>query len=234
MGNDMTLVLFDIDGTLIQTGGAGSTAMRRAGARLFGIPDLFKGRSFAGIVDDGIVGGAMAAAGIPPTPRRLGRFKQTYLRYLKRHIHEHPGRAMPGVHEAVKACAGRALVGLQTGNWRVGAETKLEHFGLWMPFDHGIGGFGCDASERPGLMPAALRRAQRYGWQGGRVVVIGDTPADVTCARVGVSAWTGPAVDLVTVAVDTGRPTRAELEASTPDLLLDDLAVGLKDLLALL
>lgn len=230
----MTLVLFDIDGTLIQTGGAGSTAMRRAGARLFGVPDLFAGRSFAGIVDDGIVSGAMEAAGIPATRRRLGRFKRTYLRLLRRHIHEHPGRAMPGVHALVEACAARALVGLQTGNWRVGAETKLAHFDLWRPFSHGIGGFGCDASERPGLMPAALRRARRHGWRGGRVVIIGDTPADVRCAREGVARWRGPAIDLVTVAVDTGKPSRAEILASEPDLFVDDLAVGREAVLRLL
>lgn len=227
-------MLFDIDGTLIQTGGAGSTAMRRAGARLFGVPDLFAGRSFAGIVDDGIVSGALAAAGIPATPRRLGRFKQSYLRLLHRHIHEHPGRAMPGVHRIVADCADRGLVGLQTGNWRVGAETKLRHFGLWAPFARCIGGFGCDASERPGLMPAALRRAQRHGWTGGRVVIIGDTPADVLCARAGVAAWRGPAVELVTVAVDTGKPSRAALAASAPDLLVDDLDVGRDAVLRLL
>lgn len=230
----MTLVLFDIDGTLIQTGGAGGTAMRRAGARLFGVPDLFAGRSFAGIVDDGIVRGALEAAGIPANARRLGRFKQAYLRLLRRHIHEHPGRAMPGVHDLVAACSGRALVGLQTGNWRVGAETKLRHFGLWAPFAHGIGGFGCDARDRPGLMPAALRRAQRHGWRGGRVVVIGDTPADVRCARVGVAGWRGARVELVTVAVDTGQPSRDALLASEPDLLVDDLAVGAEAVLRLL
>ena len=230
----MTLVLFDIDGTLIQTGGAGSTAMRLTGAQLFGVPDLFAGRSFAGIVDDGIVGGAMEAAGIPPTPRRLGRFKRAYLRRLRRHIHEHPGRALPGAHAAVAACVDRALVGLQTGNWRVGAETKLSHFGLWQPFAHGIGGFGCDARARPGLMPAALRRAQRHGWAGGRVVVVGDTPADVTCAREGVALWKGPGVELVTVAVATGVPDRARLAASSPDLLVDDLVVGLESILSLL
>jgi len=230
----MTLVLFDIDGTLLQTGGAGSTAMRRAGAKLFGVPDLFAGRSFAGIVDDGIVGGAMEAAGICPTPRRVGRFKCSYLRLLRRHIHEHPGRVLPGARTAVAACAERALVGLQTGNWRVGAETKLSHFGLWQPFAHGIGGFGCDARTRPGLMPAALRRAQRHGWTGGRVVVIGDTPADVTCAREGVALWNGPTVQLVTVAVATGVPDHGMLAASAPDLLVDDLAVGLESVLALL
>ncbi|MEC7947223.1 MAG: haloacid dehalogenase-like hydrolase, partial [Myxococcota bacterium] len=222
----MTLVLFDIDGTLLQTGGAGSTAMRRAGARLFGVPDMFAGRSLAGVVDDGIVAGAMEAAGIPATPRRLGRFNQVYHRLLRRHIHEHPGRAMPGVYRLVAACRDRAVVGLQTGNWRVGAKTKLAHFNLWEPFSHGVGGFGCDASERPGLMPAALRRARRHGWSGGRVVVIGDTPADVRCARAGIAGWRGPAVELVTVAVDTGKPSRAELEASNPDLLVSDLEAG--------
>lgn len=234
MGANLTLVLFDIDGTLIRTGGAGSTAMRRAGATLFGVPDLFEGRSFAGIVDDGIVSGALEAAGIPATPRRLGRFKRAYLRLLRRHIHEHPGQAMPGVHRIVADCAERGLVGLQTGNWRVGAQTKLEHFDIWAPFARGIGGFGCDASERPGLMRAALRRAQRHGWHGGRVIVIGDTPADVLCARAGVARWQGPAVELLTVAVDTGKPSRAALVASEPDLLVDDLDVGRDALLGML
>jgi phosphoglycolate phosphatase len=172
------------------------------------------------------VGGALDAAGIPPTPRRLGRFRRTYVRILRRTIDRYPGRVHPGVRELVAALRGRALLGLQTGNWRPGAQAKLAHFGLWAPFAAGVGGFGCDADEREGLLPAALSRAMRHGWRGGRVLVLGDTPADVQCARRGVAAWRGPGVDLVTVAVRTGFAAPDALAACGPDLLFDDLAAA--------
>ena len=88
------LVLFDIDGTLLNSGGGGRAAMIAAASELFGCPQLFDNLSFAGAVDSGIVAHALACAGIPPTPRRMGRMRATYARRLTRDLFANPGAKM--------------------------------------------------------------------------------------------------------------------------------------------
>jgi phosphoglycolate phosphatase len=232
-GGLVTLFLFDIDGTLVTTGGAGRTSMKLAAQRLFGVPDLFAGRSFAGVVDNGIVASALDAVGIAPTPRRMGRFRATYGRILKRRIEKHPGRVMPGVRPLLDALHGRSMLGLQTGNWVLGAQTKLANFGLWEPYFGALGAFGCDAVLRDDLLPFALRRARRRGWDGRRVVVIGDTPGDIDCSRAGLATLRTPRPELVCVGVLTGFAAADDVRASKPDLLLNDLESGQDAVLAL-
>ncbi len=222
----MTLFLFDVDGTLVRTGGAGRAAMIEAGRRLFGVDDLFSGRDFAGAVDTGIVSHALLAAGLSPTPRRLGRFRRAYLRALRRRLPAHPGALLPGVEPLLAALGGRGMLGLQTGNWEEGARLKLGHYGVLGPFSPGLGGFGDDGPSRDGLLAAAVPRARRRGWDGRRVVVLGDTPLDVEAARRAWARLPGRRPELVTVALPTGVSPRAELEAVRPDLLLEDLVAG--------
>lgn len=229
----MTLFLFDIDGTLATTGGAGRTSMKLAAQHLFGVPDLFAGRSFAGVVDNGIVASALDAAGISPTPRRMGRFRATYGRILQRRIQHHPGRVMPGVRSLLDALQGRSMLGLQTGNWVLGARTKLANFDLWEPYFGALGGFGCDAMLRDDLLPIALRRARRRGWDGRRVVVIGDTPGDIDCSRAGLRMLKTPRPELVCVGVLTGFAAAEDVRRSNPDLLLNDLESGFDEVVAL-
>ncbi len=233
-GRATTLVLFDIDGTLITTEGAGRAAMGEAAGRLFGRPDLFSRLSFAGAIDSEIVARALASGGLAPTPRRVGRLKAAYLRALRRRLARGGGRVYPGVRDALALSAAHARVGLLTGNWREGARVKLSRFALWSHFSPGLGAYGQDAAVRDGLLPVAWRRARRFGGPPQRIIVIGDTPADVSCARAGARALVGPGVQVLAVAVCTGFASPELLADARPDLLLPDLQRGLAALQPLL
>jgi phosphoglycolate phosphatase-like HAD superfamily hydrolase len=227
------LVLFDIDGTLLRTHGAGRAAMTEAGRHLFGVADLFGAFDFAGAVDSVIVRAALRAQGLDPTPRRLGLFQATYLRALRRRLAQVGGVRCPGVDEALHTLGSRAPIGLLTGNWRDGAEAKLETVGLGGHFPPGFGGYGGDAADRSGLLPVALRRAARRGLRVDRVVVIGDTEADVRCARQGHRTLGPGAPTLITIGVRTGFASPGSLEQSQPDHLVDRLSASLiEELLA--
>ena len=228
----MTLILFDIDGTLLRTNGAGREAMSVTAGELFSRPDMFDSVSFAGAVDSGIVAMAMGRCGIVPTGRRMGRMRSTYERRLRRKLNASPGVLCPGVPEVIHAIGDRAKVGLLTGNWEGGARIKLDTHGLGPLFAGCVGAYGSDAAVRNDLVPIAYRRAMRRWGRLGRVIVVGDTPADVACARAGAEALDG--VDVLAVAVQTGFCSIGDLEQSRPDVLLTDLEQGLDDFLALL
>jgi len=229
------LVLFDIDGTLCSTEGAGRRAMAQAADELFGRPDLFEGLSFAGAIDGEIARRALAHAGIPPTDRRVGRLRAAYLRRLVRGLAPGLGRIHPGAGQAVQgAVRAGAAVGLLTGNWRQGAELKLRHFDLWRLFPAGLGAFGADAPDRLGLVPVAWRRAWRLGLRPDRILVVGDTPNDVACARAGERALGPDGPRVLSVGVTTGFATEQALRAARPDLLVADLDQGWEALVALL
>ncbi len=234
----MNLVLFDIDGTLLRTEGAGRAAMVESMTTLYGRPDAFDGVSFAGGMDPDLVGGALRRVGVEPTPRRVGRVRAVYLEALKRRvaIAAAEGRAnlCPGVREAVEAVSARARIGLMTGNWIAGARIKLEATRIWEPFAGGPGAYGDDAHDRDHLMPFAWRRAVRRGPAPKRIVLIGDTPNDVAAARAGQRLLASRGAHVVAVAVATGFASRESLVASQPDILLDNLASGLGALLAAL
>lgn len=224
------LVLFDIDGTLLKTGGAGREAMVVAMDRLFGRPDAFDGVSFAGAVDPGIVGEALDRIGQVATPAVISTFRRAYFSALRRSLARAgaEGRTSlcPGVREAVEALRGRATLGLMTGNWRRSAAQKLDAVSLGEPFSGAVGAFGDDAAVRDALLPFAVRRATRRGPRPGVVIVIGDTPADVGAARAGAAALGRHGPEVIAVAVNTGFSTREALVRSEPDLLLEDLACG--------
>lgn len=230
----LTLALFDIDGTLLRSAGGGRGAMAQAASSLFGRPDLFDDLSFAGAVDNEIVARALANAGIPPTPRRIGRMRASYGRALKRTLPARRGSVCPGVVDAVRTVAERAEVGLLTGNWEEGARTKLQVYRLWHMFDGCVGAFGSDGVHRDELIPVAHRRAVRRWGQVDRVVLIGDTPADVQAARAASAVFGTSGPTVIAVAVGTGYATPEALEASKPDLLVPDLAQGLEALLGCL
>lgn len=228
----VNLVLFDIDGTLLRSLGSGRGAMAQAADELYNRPDLFDDLSFAGAVDLQIVSRALAEGGLPPTGRRVGRLRRLYVRRLKRALLSDQGDVCPGVHRAIEAVSTRAKVGLLTGNWREGAQAKLAAFGLLDSFAGCVGSYGGDAMERDSLVPIAVRRAQRRWGMPRRVVVIGDTAADVRCARAGAAAL--PGVEVFAVAVATGFASIEALQAAGPDLLLNDLDEGLPALMDLL
>ncbi|MEZ5291810.1 MAG: haloacid dehalogenase-like hydrolase [Vicinamibacterales bacterium] len=214
------ILLFDVDGTLVLTGGAGKRAMDRAFEAEFGVPDAFTGVSMAGRTDRWLVETALERHGLPASSDHLGRFHRRYVVELAASIHE-PGvgrrGVLPGVAEALDRVA--ALDGVQTalltGNYEHGARIKLQHFGLWTRFSWGA--YGDEHAERDALAVAALARARDLGLRladARHAVVIGDTPFDIACAR---------AAGARVVAVATGGHSLDELRACGPDLALEDL-----------
>jgi len=225
------LVLFDIDGTLITSRGAGRRAMRTALERVFGAAGGIDQYDLRGRTDTRIVHEVMGALGWEPArvKERLDDFFEAYLGGLTSEIGD--GRhvvTLPGVSAVVARLAQSpdALLGLVTGNIEEGARIKLLPTGLWPLFR--VGAYGSDHMDRRRLPSLAARRAQAlvgYPFAATDVVVIGDTPHDIDCAR---------ACGAVAVAVTTGQYTRDELLAERPDHLFDDLADVEKVLAAIL
>jgi phosphoglycolate phosphatase len=215
------LVLFDIDGTLVLTGGAGLRALTRAGEEVLGVPDLVDGIPVAGRTDWAILQDVAVRAGRDLDGPLLGSLREAYLGFLREEI-ERPGHGlktvMPGIRELLAALELRrnVIVGLLTGNFAEGARIKLEHFQLWHHFR--CGAYGDDHPDRNALVPFAVRRADARGL--GRVpydevIVVGDTPHDVACAR---------AVGAQAVAVATGSCSVEDLRRSGADVVLPDLS----------
>lgn len=216
----MKLVLFDIDGTLITSRGAGRRAMRTALERVFGAAGGIDQYDLGGRTDTRIVHDVMGALGWQPArvTERLDEFFEAYLGGLTSEIGD--GRhvvTLPGASAVVArlAQAPEALLGLVTGNIEEGARIKLLPTGLWPHFR--VGAYGSDHMDRRRLPSLAARRAQAlvgHAFAPTDVVVIGDTPHDIDCAR---------AFGAVAVAVTTGQYTRDQLLADRPDHLFDDL-----------
>lgn len=218
------LWLYDIDGTILSTNGAGRASMSQAFEQAFGVVDAFGGLSFAGATDLGITGQAFAAAGIEPQPERL---KEAYLPLLLGRLAERAPRLCPGIHALLPQTGAIGHNALLTGNWREGARIKLDALGLLASFERQgrlLGAFGDDAADRNLLVPIAQAQARAAGLDFDRTVVIGDTPRDVECARAGHA---------LAVAVCTGWSSREELSACGPDLLVEDLEIGAPALLDL-
>jgi phosphoglycolate phosphatase-like HAD superfamily hydrolase len=214
----MPICLFDIDGTLLASGGAGRVAMERALAEEFGVPASSEGVRMSGRTDRAIVRDLFALHRVAETPENLRRFLARYLANLPECLNSCEGRVLPGIAEFLGHLAGLddVAVGLLTGNLREGARVKLGHFGLFEHF--AFGGFGDEHFDRDDVAREALAATCRHlgcEVRGEQVWVIGDTPLDVRCAR---------AIGARAVAVATGWHSRAELEASRPDLLLADLS----------
>lgn len=180
-----TILLFDIDGTLISSGGAARRAIERAFEESFGLEDVFS-FPFDGMTDRAIARQALRNAGVESGDEAISRFLPIYLSVLEAELQSAPFyRLHHGMQEAVVAARGRErfAVGLGTGNVKDGARLKLQRVGIYDSFD--FGGFGCDHEERPALIRrGAERGAERLGLPLSecRVVVIGDTPHDVSAA----------------------------------------------------
>jgi phosphoglycolate phosphatase-like HAD superfamily hydrolase len=215
----LKLVLFDIDGTLLHTGGAGVKAFARAFAVEFGLNDGSEKLKFAGRTDVSLVREFFSHHQIEPTPDHFERFFKTYLILLRQIIQECDGGPCTGVmefYDSLAALPEPPMVGLLTGNIREGARVKLEHYQLWEKFP--FGGFADDHEERDHIAAAAVRRgSERLGrtLRGEEVLVIGDTPLDVRCAR---------AVGAKVIAVGTGSFGVLELMEHKPDWAVEDLS----------
>jgi phosphoglycolate phosphatase-like HAD superfamily hydrolase len=214
-----TVFLFDIDGTLITTGGAGRRAMERAFGAVHGRPDAM-GFPMDGMTDRLIVRQALAHISAETTEAEIDRVLAAYVDVLREEVAACSAdryRVHPGMREAIDGARMRgAAVGLGTGNIREGARVKLQRVGLGEAF--GFGGFGCDAEDRVQLIRiGAERGAAALGatLDDCRVVIIGDTPKDVAAAQ---------AIGAECVGVGTGHYTPAALMACGATAAFRDLA----------
>jgi len=216
----MKLLLFDIDMTLINTAGAGKTAMETTFVRLFSATNGLNQISFAGRTDRAILRDALAVNDLAWSTEREDAFKRMYFDLLQAELSQ-PGknaRVLPGIAEILDELRSesRVVLALLTGNWQEGARIKLGHFGLYDYFR--FGAFADDSEFRNDLPAVA---AQRYREQTGKSVaqediyVIGDTPLDVACAK---------SYGAQSIAVATGFFSPDELRESQPDYLFDDLS----------
>ncbi len=216
-GHARVLVLWDIDNTLLYTGGAGSLGMRRAFRDLYGIDDAFGRIEFSGRTDTAIFRDCAREHGFDEATldAEQRRFMDAYFPHLESALAETDGALMPGVAELLDALAARDGVAqaLGTGNFRRGGEIKLRHYGIDGHFPGMPGGFGEDSESRDEVIGGAIRRLANG--TGARVVVIGDTPHDVTAAR---------ANGAFALAVATGRNPVDELLACGADAALADLS----------
>jgi phosphoglycolate phosphatase-like HAD superfamily hydrolase len=210
------LLLFDIDGTLITSGGAGEWALRDAMASRFGVQEDLKGIVLAGATDAKIAIALLEKNGIDPSPANCAALLDEYLSHLEARIPRHDGRVLPGMIELLNALAVReeAVLALLTGNVARGAQIKLTHYGVWHHFE--FGAFADDHADRNELGKFARARAlERHGieFPPERIYVIGDTPRDIECGR---------AIGAKTVAIATGHYSTEELSTHEPDFLFSD------------
>jgi len=214
------VILFDIDGTLVLTGGAGVRGMARAFEQLFSVPDAFQTIDVPGRTDSWILAAALALHGVACDAAGAARFREVYLGHLREEL-QRPGPRkgmMPGVDLLLDTLQQRddVYLALLTGNYEEAARLKLEYFDLWRYFR--CGAFGDGALERNGLLPKALTRIRECGGPtvaARDVIVVGDTPLDVACAAAGGAR---------SIAVATGGYDADALRATGADLVLDDLS----------
>lgn len=213
------LLLFDIDGTLLLSGGAGTRALNRTFEDLFGVAGAFTGIPVAGRTDPLILGDALERAGVEADAEARARFLARYCEHFEREILLPGPRKglMPGVRRLLDRLRGMPDVAcaLVTGNIARAARIKLEHFAVRRYFV--CGAYGDDAPRRDDLVPIAVRRARRAGIDvesPRAAVVIGDTPLDAQCAA---------AAGARAVCVATGSYSSEELRRAGADAVLPDL-----------
>lgn len=212
------LLLWDIDGTLIASGGAGMRALQVALQRVFGLDGSLADIDFAGRTDRWIMREVFRKFGLPPTEVNFARYFEGYVAALPAELANPHARVLPGVREILHAAAAHGAIaqGLLTGNMRRGAEVKLAHHGLWEHF--AFGAFADDSEQRNDLGPHAVRRAlERHGvnFAADNVWVIGDTPHDIACGKI---------IGARTLAVATGSSTAEQLRAHAPTAVLENLS----------
>src|SRR4029078_8800709 len=133
----MRVLLFDIDGTLIRSGGAGKAAMEAGLRSAFGVREVRDQVAYSGPTDPGIDREVLALHGIEPTDANARTLKEAYLSHLPAMLQRVRGSVLPGIEEALRRERQGAVIGLLTGNIRAGAEIKLRHYGLWDYFPFG-------------------------------------------------------------------------------------------------
>lgn len=215
-------MLFDIDGTLLSTGGAGKRCFVETFREVFSIPAPSGDVPFAGRSDRAIALQLMQLNGVIPSEENWGRFQTGYCQRIEATVADCDGCVLPGVVELLDGIEQltHVTIGLLTGNVEYGARAKLSHYGLSDRF--AFGGFGDKHANRDDIASAAVLAAEQHLAVNSNGVssthcgtmVVGDTVNDITCAR---------SIGAYAVAVATGHASIAELAATGPDLLLRDL-----------
>lgn len=219
-----TVLLFDVDGTLVTTCGAGRRAVERTFELRFGTKEALT-FSFAGMTDKAIVRNALRSMGRgdlngEALEREIEATLQFYLGVLEDEITNNQNiRIHPGMLEAMDMADQRATnvaLGLGTGNIKRGAQIKLQKVGIFDRFS--FGGFGDDSIDRPAILMAGARRGADHlnvPIERCRIVVIGDTPKDVSAAKE---------IGAESIAVATGLHDLAELVSCRPTFAFETLA----------
>lgn len=224
----MRIILFDIDGTLISTAGAGQSAMNVVSAETGTRRGDSAKLKYAGRTDKAIIRDHLQEYGIPETPENYQAYRDRFLQRLPDHLSARQGHVLPHVPTTIARLLELSYeLGLVTGNMRDAARLKLEHYGLAGyfytrgPANNGqraaMGGFGDDHFHRDDLAREALEDVrQRLGQHlsGDDVWVVGDTPRDVSCAK---------AIGANVLAVATGSYSLEELRQTDADLVCHDL-----------
>jgi phosphoglycolate phosphatase-like HAD superfamily hydrolase len=216
-----TVLLFDIDGTLLHGGGSGRRAVARVFGERFARHEVFDAVRFHGMTDRAIVRGGLVRVGLPADEAAIDAVCAAYLAALAEEVPRAEGfRVMPGAAALLDALAGRPglAVGLGTGNLREGARIKLEHARLYHHF--AFGGFGCDAEDRTELIRIGAERGARHlarPLEDCRVIVIGDTPKDVAAAQ---------AIGARSLTVETSGFSAADLLAAGATWAFPDLTAA--------
>ncbi len=212
--NRMTILLFDIDGTLIDSGGAGIRSIEKTFSTLFGIKGAMEEIRPDGMMDPAIMAECyqrhFGQEQMPP--EAMEAISRMYLENLHKELQQTNFRMLAGVEETIAhlktVSEKKLLIGLGTGNIRRGAQLKLERGRLWDHFP--FGGFGEDGPERATMLKiAASKGADLAGCvvDPSEVFVVGDTPADCNAAH---------AADFKCIAVASGRFSREQLTACNP------------------
>jgi len=213
----MKLLLFDIDGTLLTTDGAGRVALQLAANDIFGLDEDLSGVTIAGNTDTGIIREVLAKRSLPVTDGNVNRYIGGYLARLRDQLAESPGVILPGIRALLDTLSTTGwTTGLLTGNVERGAQLKLTTHGINNYFS--IGAFGDDHHDRNELGPIARTRAEKFtnrSFADAHIYVIGDTPRDIHCGR---------SFGARTIAVATGSFPYETLREQKPDFLFKDLS----------
>ena len=211
------LILFDIDGTLIRTGGAGVKAFGKTFQEEYQLPHATESLSFAGRTDRRLVELLFSQNDIEITPTAVERFFEVYLGHLEHFLPKDHTTPLEGVIELIDSMGKwqpTPVIGLLTGNHPQGAQLKLNHYNLWHEFEMGV--FGDKHLDREAVAEEALVWA-RDRWDDinpEQILIIGDTHRDIQCAQ---------SIGAKVLAVATGDSTVTELQEHNPDWTSQDL-----------
>lgn len=212
---------FDIDGTLLNSSGAGRKAIEKTFSESFSIEKVKKTRDYAGRTDMGILNEIFNLHSVPLNPINVEQFYCEYAKNLEYFLQKNKGFLLTGVKETLQQVNGfsNTLVSVLTGNCKQGAFLKLKFNDIFKEFNLTKAVFGDSYNDRNKLASKALENTKEYFFdskvKANQILIVGDTPHDVACAK---------SIGAKSLAVCSGFSSKKELENSNPDYLVDDLS----------